>query len=257
MCYLSSVSRCDKTKAAVGPIIPADDLPCPSAIRYSISAILPILFSSENSEILRHKILTPEFPPDSLIARLVELRLCTLADVQRAARRVRRMTRDLPAFDSVWVDALVQSHALTTFQARWLEPHPPESLLAGEYVLRDGLSADSRSPTFVARAANRRPVVLKRLALTEDELPAVELRLQLLVERARNCQTPHLAAAFALVPSEGGIFIASPFVAGLDLSQLLVRRGRFPAKVVVTILDQLLTALAVWHATGAVHGDLR
>lgn len=198
-----------------------------------------------------------EFPPDSLIARLVELRLCTTADLQRAARRVRRMTRDLPAFDSVWVDALVQSQALTTFQARWLESHPPESLLAGEYVLRDGLSADSRSPTFVARAANRRPVVLKRLALTADELPAVELRLQLLVERARNCQTPHLAAAFALVPSEGGIFIASPFVAGLDLSQLLVRRGRFPAAVVATILDQLLTALAVWHATGAVHGDLR
>lgn len=198
-----------------------------------------------------------EFPPDSLIARLIELRLCTRADVQRAARRVRRMTRDLPAFDSVWIDGLVQSNVLTPFQARWLEHHPPETLRAGGYTVIDALSMASASQTFLARSAYRRCVVLKRLTLSDDELPAVELRLQLLVERARNCQTAHLAAATELVPVAGGIFVVSPYVAGLDLAQLLVRRGRFPALVVVNVLDQILSALSAWHATGAVHGDLR
>lgn len=198
-----------------------------------------------------------DLPPDSLIARLVELRLCKAADVQRVRRVVRRMTRDLPVFDSVWIDALTQLKVLTPFQSRWLETSAPETLLVGDYRLLDGLGAGTASHTFLAMGQDRRRVVLKRLSLPADRADAVELRLELLVERSRNVTSPHLAVPTGLAKSPHGCFLVSRHVSGLNLSELLIRRGRFPASVVLTIADQLLSALSAWHATGIAHGDLR
>lgn len=198
-----------------------------------------------------------DVPPDSLIARLVELRLCTAADVQRARRLVRRMTRDLPVFDSVWIDALTQRNVLTPFQSRWLESEPPETLVIGDYIVLDGLGAGTASRTFLAKGPDHRRAVLKRLSLSDDRANAVELRLELLVERSRNVSSPHLAVPTGLAKSPHGCFLVSRHVPGLNLSELLIRRGRFPVPVVLTIADQLLSALSAWHTTGIAHGDLR
>jgi serine/threonine protein kinase len=196
--------------------------------------------------------------PDSLIARLIALRLCTAKDVQRVRSAVRRMTRDLPAFDSVWIDALAKSGVLTPFQARRLDCAPPESLVAGDFILLDGLEAGDGSHTFLAVAADRtRKVVLKRLTLPADQLPAAEDRLQKLLERWQSLPQGHLASPSEWFRHEESLFVISRYVPGLNLAELLIRRGRFPPEVVLRIADHALTALAACHAAGLAHGDVR
>ncbi len=198
-----------------------------------------------------------DFPPDSLITRLIALQLCTAADVQRASGRVRRMTRDLPAFDSVWIDALTQRGVLTPFQGRWIENSPPETLRVGEYVLLDGLGAGIASETFLARGPDRGRVVLKRIRPSVEQAVAVETRLEQLLERGRTIQSPHLAMLSGSIKTADALYLLGPFVPGLNLSELLVRRGRFPARVVSAVAEQVLSALAVLHAAGLAHGDVR
>lgn len=199
-----------------------------------------------------------ELPPESLMVRLVELRLCTAAEVQRARSRVRKMTRDLPAFDSVWIDALVQRGVLTPFQGRWLEQAPPESLVADDFVLLEGLGAGTASHIFLARSRDRRRrVVLKRLSIPADQLSATEQRLSQMLDRCRMISSPYLALPSELVRTPQADFVLSSYVAGMNLAELLVRRGRFPAAVVIAIADQVFSALSALHAAGVVHGDVR
>ncbi len=59
----------------------------------------------------------PEVPPQELVATLERLGLATAAEAARMGRRVGRLAKDLPRFDSVWIDALAQARVLTPFQA--------------------------------------------------------------------------------------------------------------------------------------------
>jgi len=54
-----------------------------------------------------------DWPSRELSQRLAEWRLCTPQDVQRCRRAVRSLVRDLPSFDSVWIDVLLQHRLLT------------------------------------------------------------------------------------------------------------------------------------------------
>src|SRR5260370_30193090 len=83
---------------------------------------------------------------------LLELKLCSASDLRRCRRRVRRLTFDLPAFDSIWLDALVQIGRLTPFQARLLESANPRALQIGPCVAVNRLWGGSNSQTLLARA---------------------------------------------------------------------------------------------------------
>ena len=62
---------------------------------------------------------------------LFELRLCSPRDLRRCKRIVRGLTHDLPAFDSVWLDALVQIGRLAPYQAKILESSCPAKIRIG------------------------------------------------------------------------------------------------------------------------------
>ena len=67
-------------------------------------------------------------PPDHLVTQLDELGLCNPRQFRAVQGRVRRLTRDLPAFDRVWLDALVQARRITPFQAdRFSDEKGPEN----------------------------------------------------------------------------------------------------------------------------------
>ena len=71
-----------------------------------------------------------EPPSKPLRETLLRLRICTAADFRRAKRRVRRLARDLPAFDFIWIDALLNLRRLTPFQARLLETNKVDGELS-------------------------------------------------------------------------------------------------------------------------------
>ena len=95
-----------------------------------------------------------EQPPAALVATLEHLGLATADEIARMGPRVRRLARDLPRFESVWVDALSQARILTPFQAAELNAGRGPSLRVGPYVILERLA----HPYYVAcyRGAERR-----------------------------------------------------------------------------------------------------
>ncbi len=212
-------------------------------------------------------------PPSEQLQRLLtQFRLCTPSDLRRCRRLVRRLAHDLPAFDSVWIDALVQAGRLTSFQARVLESPHPEQLGVGPCVLVDQLGRGHSGATFLARhvdSAER--CVLKRMTFPPETLPPVVERLNQLVQTARSLSHPHVVAPHlckVLAPAAADgrgrsspadptdVVLLSRHVPGLTLKELLIRRGRFSPTVVYEIGRQLLDGLAALEARGLVHGDI-
>lgn len=219
----------------------------------------------------------PEPPSKQLQNVLFGQKLCTPGDVRRCSSRVRRLSRDLPTFDSVWLDALVQSRVLTAYQAQAIESDEAGHLAIGPCVVLDRLGRSSQACTFLARhRTTREPCVIKQVSISLELAGRTLAALNSLVERGRTIEQaglviPQAASEQSLNPappsgteqvSSGPVVsttrlnIVSRYCEALSLSQLILRRGRIPAGTVLNIARQLLESLAVLHESGLVHGDV-
>lgn len=221
-------------------------------------------------------------PPSSLLMEQLERLGSPAATALSHARKgVGRIPEDLPTFDGLYIDALVSRKVITAWQAARLEARQSDSLIVGEYILRQPLGQQRRPQVFEAihRATGRR-VALRLLEATRAELIRMEQALQRLVAAGASQRDPSHSIAF---PSEvfrvrdgtaeseassresvesgrsgaSRLAIVSPLIEGQPLTQLLVRRGRFPATVVQAIGAQLLQALAMLESCGVAEGSLR
>ena len=199
-------------------------------------------------------------PPSKQLQRLLsDLKLCSAKDLRRCRRRIRRLAPDLPAFDSIWIDALVQARKLTSFQAKVLESKHPERLRVGPCLLVDRLGKGLTAETFLARRldGNER-CVLKQIEFSSETVRQIETNLTELISGVRGIAHPSVAAPHAFNRMDRGRVVAiSRYVPGPHLSELVVRRGRFPAAVVLDIGRQLLDGLSALETRGLVHGDIR
>ncbi|MBQ16527.1 MAG: hypothetical protein CMJ65_05330 [Planctomycetaceae bacterium] len=199
-------------------------------------------------------------PPSAPLQKVLqECGLCDRADLRRCQSRVRRLARDLPTFDSVWLDALLQARILTGYQARILSSKTPGRIRVGPCVLEERLGGGEWSETFLARLIEKRTErrVLKRLVVPSDVREVVGQRLQKLVTRCREISHPGVVAPRMVQRIGAEIVVGSSCVEGSNLAELLVRRGRFPATVVGQIGRALVEALAELESSGVIHGDLR
>ncbi len=204
-----------------------------------------------------------EPPSSSLLKTLSALNLCSPRDLRRCRAYVRRLTRDLPAFDSIWIDALVQSRRLTAFQGQSLENSQGERLQVGPCLLLERLGGTATAETFLARRRDAEDVcVLKLTSAAPEQLRPQNELLAKLVSAAADLPHPAIvlpqATQIVEWPSVGDwrLVTISRHVRGPHLAELLVRRGRFPTSVVVEIGRQLLDGLAALEKRGLVHGDL-
>ncbi|MGH7201350.1 MAG: protein kinase, partial [Planctomycetaceae bacterium] len=199
-----------------------------------------------------------EPPSRPLLSTLTELDLCTPRDVRRCRRRVRRLARDVPAFDSVWIDALLQLRRLTPFQARLLESPRPQRLNVGPCVLLDALGHGRIARTYLARRrAGRERCVVKTFEGPPEWLGWALPRVQATVEGLTDFAHPSVVAPHACLRERNLLVTVSRFVPGLTLEELLIRRGRFPVPVVLDLAGQLIDALAALEERGGLHGDIR
>ena len=198
-----------------------------------------------------------EPPSQSLIHSLRSLNLATEAQLRACQKHLRNLVRDLPAFDSVWIDALVQGEVLTPFQAK-LWSQSPESLQLGSYVLVDRLPHDGWPVRYRAvPLAGGRPVAISVLPANESELPAVGDRFQRHVTSVQGLVHRHLCLATSLEVGVQALHAISTLPSGEPLDELFVRRGRFPAEVVEEIARQALDGLSRLEQAGTLHGDVR
>ena len=200
-----------------------------------------------------------EPPSEELVRQLTELQLCHPRDLRRARGRVRRLSFDLPAFDSVWIDSLVQLRLLTPYQAKQLELGKAAQLRIGSFVAIDELARSHRGTTLLARRLHRRDrCVVKRQLIDPDRVIEARRQMERVLEQSDGFVHPQLVVPNEILPSDADeLVLVSRFVPGLPLNELLVRRGRFPAAVVFEIGRQLLEGLAALHGRSLVHGDIR
>ena len=195
---------------------------------------------------------------DPIRKLVLELKLCSEGDLRRCHRRVRRLTWDLPAFDSIWLDALVQSGRLTPYQAKLLESNQPGRIKLGPCVAVSRLGGGPLGQTLLARPRDGDELcVIKLLDSSAGFSEETVDRLQKLVQGARGLAHPSLAAPVSCAGIENQIFLISRYVPGPHLGELLVRRGRFPAAVVWHIGRQLADGLETLWLRGIAHGDIR
>jgi len=199
-----------------------------------------------------------EPPSQELIHRLTSLKLCTAADLRRCRRRVRKLARGIPAFDSVWIDALVQAQKISPFQARALEAGRPEQLIVGPYLLLSELGHSHKSQTFIARTSeNTERCALKVTRPQSDSFHQLQQEFHGLLQQLQGLHHPSLILPRVVKPLGQQFVVISHYLPSTPVSELLIRRGRFPVPVVLAIGAQLLDAMAALEKRRVVHGEIR
>ena len=199
-------------------------------------------------------------PSPQLKRRLLENHLCTPADLRRCRSLSRLLSRDLPAFDTVWIDALLQRRCITRFQADILQSGAPDRIRAGRCVFVDRIGGGRRSETFLARhAQGKKQCALKRIhAVDMPAAGAIDVLRNVIASVGRNPElNPAVVVPHRCHNQSDSLLLVSRFVQGHTLRELLVRRGRFSPELVFATGRQLLAGLAWLEQLGAVHGDIR
>lgn len=196
-------------------------------------------------------------PPEELLELLGRLRLANAADVVRMRPRVRRLARDLPLFQSVWVDALAQTRILTPFQAGQINAGHGERLRVGPYVLCRPIGVPTYAAIYLARETDSNRTV--RLAVVEPpEAQADELlgRLEALAAHAGRLSSDCLMPIGRAGKDGSRLWASSRHVDAWTAADWMVHHGRFPPEAVLEIARQMLPGLIVLERAGLCHGDL-
>lgn len=199
-----------------------------------------------------------EPPSNELLQRLIKLKLCTAVDLRSCRRRVKKLARGIPAFDSVWLDALVQAQKITPFQARTLESGNSEQLAVGPYLLISELGHSHKSSTYIAKTPeNSEQFALKLTHPQNEHSPELQQKFQDLLNRLHGLDHPSLVLPRVIKQLPDKFAIISRYLPSIPVSELLIRRGRFPVHIVTAIGTQLLDALATLEKREVVHSDIR
>jgi len=197
-------------------------------------------------------------PSKELLQRLTKLKLCTAADLRSCRRRVRKLARGIPAFDSVWIDALVQAQKITPFQARTLESGNPERLAVGPYLLISELGHSHKSNTYIAKTAESAELCALKITRPQNDHPnLIQKNFQDLLKRLQGLDHPSLVVPRVIKQLPQQFAIISRHLPSTTVAELLIRRGRFPVHVVLAIGTQILDALATLESRNVVHGEIR
>jgi hypothetical protein len=203
-------------------------------------------------------------PSERMTQLLLDTGLCTRADLAYCEPFVRRMCQDLPDFDSVWLDTLVQQRILTPWQTECLQSDDPMKAFVERFVIREALGQH----TFLAiDQTTRRFCVVNRIAKTSAPASPLESQLRDLInvlQKTRGTAPASIVLPTELVqrattpPVDGAheIYLVSPFRSGWTLDELLIRGGRMPFSVVAEIGRDLLSAMMWLESNRLLHGDL-
>jgi serine/threonine-protein kinase len=129
-------------------------------------------------------------------------------------------------------------------------------LLAAEYQLRRELGGGGMSRVFLATdRALGRDVVIKTLPPDVFSTDALE-RFKREMRLAARLQHPNIVPLLAAGEVEGTPYYTMPWVEGASLRERL-QRGPLPFADAISILRDMARALAVAHAQGIVHRDVK
>lgn len=204
------------------------------------------------------KLAGKRMPSESLLRRLQAEGFGTRAELEACAPFVRSLAQDLPDFDSVWLDAMVQLQILTPWQADQLLDRPSESLTVGPCLRHTKLGA---ATCLAFHRQQKKFVVLRSLRLgtmsAPETMTARVSELRALLDRLKvNKPGSVLLPTDVATLADGTPALIAPYVPGWTLHELLIRGGRLPWPVVAEIGRELLDALVWYEGVRLIHGDI-
>jgi hypothetical protein len=196
-------------------------------------------------------------PSAQLVALLERLRLVTAGQLLSHRPQVRRLAGELGFFDTVWIDALVQSRQLTPFQAREINAGRGDALQVGPMVLVRPEASFGFAECFAARhIESGESVRLYLMRRSLDSQEAVERELAALAQRGRDLARRRLLPILTTGADASWIWAATPACSAKSAADWMIENGRFSPDVVLFIAQEMAAALAELGARSIVHGDI-
>ncbi|WP_326656963.1 serine/threonine-protein kinase [Streptomyces sp. NBC_00385] len=127
----------------------------------------------------------------------------------------------------------------------------------GPYVLLGRLGAGGMGRVYLARSEGGRTVAVKVVHAEHVADPQFRARFRREVDAARRVDERYTAPVLDAEPDAESPWIATGYVPGLSLEQVVRGHGPLPAASVLTLADGLLHALKDIHDAGIIHRDLK
>src|SRR5437588_7669431 len=135
---------------------------------------------------------------------------------------------------------------------------PPQTMLAGRYVLEDDLGRGGMATVWRARdEVLDRPVAVKILHEHLAEDPAFRDRFGSEALAAARVTHPNIVNVYDAGSENGLSFIVMELFEGSTLAEILRRRGPLEPDEAVAIVLPVLAALQFAHENGVVHRDVK
>ncbi|MFE0105933.1 protein kinase [Streptomyces sp. NPDC059009] len=127
----------------------------------------------------------------------------------------------------------------------------------GPYLLLGRLGAGGMGRVFLARSDSGRTVAVK--VVHEEHVSDAQFRARFRreIEAARRVGEQYTAPVLDAGPADAPPWVATGYVPGLSLEQVVRRHGPLPAESLHALSDGLLKALKDIHGAGIVHRDLK
>ena len=102
-----------------------------------------------------------------------------------------------------------------------------------------------------------RPAVLKRIHSELASHPELEARFEREAIAAAKLHHPNVVSVYDRFQYRGAQYLATEYVDGVDLSQILEGGSRLPWRIAATIALEVARGLEAIHAEGTLHRDLK
>ncbi|MEM9700883.1 MAG: hypothetical protein AAF907_00400 [Planctomycetota bacterium] len=177
-----------------------------------------------------------------MLARLTALDPRWKERALRQAGAVRRLAKEMPPSDSLWLDRLHAAGELTDYQAAALSAGRDAELRVGPYLIAETLGPRTRLAFGPAGAS-----VLVACGECSEALSQV-------------CRTavshPAVQAPEEVIASDAGCWVRSLHVGGPTLAERLAARGRMEGEEAWRLARRLAVGLASAEAAGLIHGEI-
>lgn len=128
----------------------------------------------------------------------------------------------------------------------------------GEFVLKRPIGRGGMGVVYLAHDQHlHRDVAIKTLPPHLAGDAAVRSRFLREARTAAALSHPNIVPIYSAAERDGVVYFSMGFVDGESLAERIAQRGPLPPDDVVSLLDQLASALGAAHARGVVHRDVK
>ena len=147
---------------------------------------------------------------------------------------------------------------LTAFQVRMLAQGRGPQLVIGPYVILEKLGEGGMGAVFKARNTRLgRLVAIKLLRKERNTNAELIQRFHREVQVASSLSHPNVVRAFDAVEVDGSLIFEMEYIEGVNLTQLVHKRGALPVPMACDFIRQTALGLQHAHEKGLVHRDIK